>query len=108
MSIACERVALQHSKQSVAGALAHCIMLCNVHGYASSVKCMPREHTWHVRREQLWSKPKAMEYSMRSNCLVSLFEGGDIYQTPDGYISSVTVLDLAAGARMLCQLEDRM
>ena len=35
---------------------------------------------------------------MRSYCLVSLFEGGDAIENPDGYASSITVHDLAAGA----------
>ena len=72
-------------------------------------KCMPREHSCYLCRDRLlYSKPKALEYSTRSNCLVSLFEGGEILNHPGGYTSSVTVLDLAAGGRMLCQLEDVM
>ena len=62
-----------------------------------------------MRRDQLlYSKPRVMEYSMRSNCLVSLFEGGEIINNPHGYTSSVTVLDLAAGGRMLCEVADIM
>ena len=107
--IACEHVALQHANQSTAGALARCNMRCSMHHRAGSVACMLRERTWHVRREQLlYSKPRAMEYSPRSNCLVSLFEGGDVRHGLGESASSITVLDLAAGGRKLCQLEDIM
>lgn len=49
-----------------------------------------------------------MEYSLRSNCLVALYEGGNIYQDLAAYSTALTVLDLAAGGRMLCRLHDSM
>lgn len=63
---------------------------------------------WHVRRGQPHLLPSAMEYSLQSNCLVSLSEGGEIAQAPAAYASAVTVLDLAAGGRMLCRLGDML
>ena len=43
-----------------------------------------------------------------SDCLVALFEGEDLYEAPAWYTSVLTVLDLAAGGRMLCRMEDIM
>lgn len=49
-----------------------------------------------------------MEYSLRSNCLVARYVGGTLRQDPTEYSTALTVLDMAAGGRMLCRLHDSM
>ena len=61
----------------------------------------------HACRGELW--PKTMKYSLRSNCLVALYESRDSdLPYPTSYSAAITVLDLAAGGRMLCHLGDFM
>ena len=47
-----------------------------------------------------------MEYSLRSNCLVTLFDEGDHFHDLAARSSALIVLDVAAGGRMLCRLCD--
>ena len=54
------------------------------------------------------ARPAAMEYSLRSNCLATLYVGPSIHQSFAAYASALTVLDLAAGGRMLCRLHEAM
>ena len=54
------------------------------------------------------TEPAVMEYSQRSNCLVALYEGGDTNDDPAAFSAALTVLDLAAGGRMLCRLHNSM
>lgn len=49
----------------------------------------------------------SMEYSLRSDCLVALEQGG-LGETAGAHASTITVLDLAAGGRRLCRLRDFM
>lgn len=63
-------------------------------------------HTLHVRRAQ--PQPVALEYCMKSQCLVALYEDGYVDEWSTWYTSALAVLDLAAGGRIVCRLGDRM
>lgn len=79
------------------------------------------KHALHVRRgaEDDWEPhPSALAYAPQSQCLVALVEGTRLLapmQNPNvgaqgpmrAWNSELTVLDLAAGGRMLCRLADR-
>ena len=99
---------MRHGNEYYAGAYptAPCTEKCTMcqacHTHAEYI-------AWHVRREQIrYFHASTMEYSLRSDCLVAMFEGEDLYEATARYTSVLTVLDLAAGGRMLCRLEDIM
>lgn len=52
-------------------------------------------------------EPSSLEYSLRSDCLVALEQGG-VGEAGAAYASVITVLDLGAGGRRLCRLRDFM
>lgn len=59
-----------------------------------------------MRRAQ--PQPVALQYCLKSQCLVALYEDGYVDEWSTRYTSALAVLDMAAGGRMLCRLGDRM
>ncbi len=72
---------------------------------AQYITCMP-QHTLHMRR----MFPRHMEYSLQSNCLLTLWEVQPDEDAEEGpfypYGVNISVHDLGAGGRMLCDLND--